>query len=67
MPDESRFPTMRFMKCATCGHVFVQSLSGEKICPECSSTQTSVYAPERQEEGGGSTGLSGDGPAPGPQ
>ncbi len=35
MPDEERYPTMRFHTCPGCGHVFTGSLTGVNTCPRC--------------------------------
>jgi hypothetical protein len=35
MPDEERYPTMRFYTCADCSQVFTGSLTGENVCPRC--------------------------------
>jgi hypothetical protein len=36
MPDEERYPTMRFYTCPACGQVFTGSLSGQNACTRCS-------------------------------
>jgi anti-anti-sigma regulatory factor len=33
--DEEKFPTVRFLKCQACAHVYTASLTGENICPRC--------------------------------
>jgi hypothetical protein len=33
--DEEKFPTVRFLKCRPCGHVFTASLTGVDSCPKC--------------------------------
>lgn len=43
MYDESKYPTMKIMKCNSCGHVFNSSLDGSACCPECDSPDTSPY------------------------
>jgi hypothetical protein len=35
MPDEERYPTVRFYTCRSCGHVFTGSLSGQNACTRC--------------------------------
>lgn len=35
MRDEEKFPTMRFLKCRECGHVYTASLTGVNNCPKC--------------------------------
>lgn len=35
MPDEERYPTMRFHTCSDCGQVFTGSLTGVNVCPNC--------------------------------
>lgn len=46
MFDENRYPTMRFLRCKKCGNIFVESLSGSKECPDCSSENTDIYEPD---------------------
>jgi anti-anti-sigma factor len=33
--NEDRFPTVRFHKCKSCGHVHAGSLTGDNSCPVC--------------------------------
>jgi hypothetical protein len=35
MPDEERYPTMRFYTCSDCSQVFTGSLTGDNVCPRC--------------------------------
>ena len=35
MRDEDKFPTVRFLKCRACGHVYTGSLTGQNTCPSC--------------------------------
>lgn len=35
MPDEERYPTVRFYTCRSCGQVFTGSLSGQNACTRC--------------------------------
>jgi uncharacterized OB-fold protein len=41
MYDENNYPTLKYMKCKKCGHVF----TGDIDCPECASFDTSSYQP----------------------
>ncbi|MDD5675652.1 MAG: hypothetical protein PHC61_15900 [Chitinivibrionales bacterium] len=36
MPDESRYPTMKLLRCKKCGAVFTVSVGSSNECPECS-------------------------------
>jgi hypothetical protein len=47
MMDENKFPTRRFIRCASCGQVFVSGVGERDECPECSSTDVrDLDAPE---------------------
>jgi rubrerythrin len=61
MLDESKYPTLKYMKCKKCGHVFTGSLTGDTDCPECASFDTSFYQPFESSDAaeGGSEGKSG--------
>jgi anti-anti-sigma regulatory factor len=37
--DEDQFPTVRFHKCKSCGHVYTGSLTGEDACPACQAPE----------------------------
>jgi anti-anti-sigma regulatory factor len=36
--DEEKFPTVRFLKCRQCGHVYTASLTGVNSCPKCKTS-----------------------------
>jgi anti-anti-sigma factor len=46
--DEDRFPTVRFHKCKTCGHVYTGSLTGEDACPACHAPADKTLSPGGQ-------------------
>jgi predicted Zn-ribbon and HTH transcriptional regulator len=48
--DESKYKTMRFMKCKKCGNVYAASLTGSKECPECASDDVLHFRPDGVEE-----------------
>jgi predicted Zn-ribbon and HTH transcriptional regulator len=48
--DESKYKTMRFMKCKKCGNVYAASLSGSMECPECASNDVLHFRPDGLEE-----------------
>lgn len=50
MLDESKYPTLRYFRCRTCGHVFVEGLAGSTECPECSSSDAGAYRPGSDED-----------------
>ena len=57
MYDESKYPTLKYMKCKRCGHVFTGSPTGDTDCPECKSLDTSSYQPfEKSDSEGESEG-----------
>ena len=45
MHDESTYPTLKFMRCKKCGHVFTGSFTGDTDCPECASFDTTTFEP----------------------
>ena len=47
--DESKYPTMKFMRCKQCGSVFAASLSGATECPDCASSDAVRYRPDGKE------------------
>jgi predicted Zn-ribbon and HTH transcriptional regulator len=49
-PDESKFSTMKFMRCKKCGNVYAASLTGAVECPECSSGDAVRYRPDGKED-----------------
>jgi uncharacterized OB-fold protein len=52
MLDENKYPTLRFLRCHKCGHVFVESLAGSTECPECSSAEAGIYRPDGVQDSG---------------
>ena len=47
--DESKYETMRFLRCKQCGNVYAASLNDTPECPECSSTKAKIYRPDDAE------------------
>ena len=45
MHDESRYPTLKYMRCKKCGHTFTASFTGDTDCPECVSFDTTTFEP----------------------
>ncbi len=43
MRNEEKYPTVRFLKCKNCGHIFTESLSGENQCSNCQA----AFQPEK--------------------
>lgn len=44
--DESKYKTLRFMRCKQCGAVFASGVGTVPECPDCASQNSSVYAPD---------------------
>ncbi|MBD3422113.1 MAG: hypothetical protein GF398_18525 [Chitinivibrionales bacterium] len=51
MHDERRYPTLRFLKCSSCGNVFVAGLDGKSECPDCASQDTTMFSPGEDQPG----------------
>jgi anti-anti-sigma factor len=53
--DEDQFPTVKFHKCKTCGHVYTGSLTGDNACPACRTPAQKDTPPggqiKREQEG----------------
>ena len=52
MPDESRFPTMRLMRCNKCHAVYAARQDGPNECPECSNNSAAEFKPGQEEKNG---------------
>jgi ABC-type ATPase with predicted acetyltransferase domain len=49
--DESKFETLKFLRCKQCGNVYTASLKETAPeCPECSSHEAELFRPEGSEE-----------------
>lgn|GEM_PF-3317795 len=45
--DESKFGTMRLLRCRKCGNVYAAGYGAAvPECPECSSNESELYKPE---------------------
>jgi rubredoxin len=48
MPDESKFPTMKLLRCKKCHHVYAANMGGPAECPECSNTGAFEFRPDQE-------------------
>jgi predicted nucleic acid-binding Zn-ribbon protein len=44
--DESKYKTLRFMRCKQCGEVFASGVGAVPECPDCASQNSTVYRPD---------------------
>jgi len=44
--DESKYKTLRFMRCKQCGGVFASGVGAVPECPDCASQNSTVYRPD---------------------
>lgn len=45
--DESKYETMKFLRCRQCGNVYTARMGiTDPECPECSSREVEIYIPE---------------------
>ena len=51
--DESKYDTMRFMRCKNCGNVYAAGIGVTPECPECSSNSSAAYRPDESGKDGG--------------
>jgi predicted Zn-ribbon and HTH transcriptional regulator len=51
--DESKYETMRFMRCKQCGNVYASGFDDTPECPECASHQSIIYRPDGAKEDSG--------------
>ena len=48
--DESKYETMKFLRCKQCGNVYTARLGvAAPECPECSSREAEIFRPEGSE------------------
>jgi predicted Zn-ribbon and HTH transcriptional regulator len=48
--DESKYRTLKLMRCKKCGNVYAASLTSAAECPECSSRDASYFRPDGKEQ-----------------
>jgi Zn finger protein HypA/HybF involved in hydrogenase expression len=50
--DESKFPTLKFVRCRKCKNLFTTNLSGAPECPDCASADTTGFQPDEKKDDG---------------